>query len=65
MKEEILRDFYGRVIGYIETYPNGDQQIRDFYRKVLGKYDHATNTTKDFYGKIVAKGNCITMLLKK
>jgi hypothetical protein len=63
--EETLKDWTGRIIGYIETKPNGDQVIKDAYRKILGFYNSSTNTTKDFYGRIIAKGNMLTMLLNK
>ena len=41
MAKTPIKDFYGKVLGYIEDMPNGDQQLRDFYMKVLGKYDKA------------------------
>lgn len=63
MREETLRDWKGKIIGYIQFYPNGDKQISDFYRKIKGKYDAKQNVTKDFYGRIVAQGDCLTMLL--
>lgn len=59
-----IRDFGGRIIGYIETKPNGDKVVRDFFRRVLGTYDHAGDVTRDFYGKIVAQGDACSMLLK-
>ena len=65
MAEQIIRDFYGRIITKIETKPNGDKTIRDFYGRILGKYDAATNTTRDFYGRVVAKGECLSMLIEK
>lgn len=61
--ETVIRGSDQRIIGYIETQPNGDQIVRDFYRRVLGRYDAASDTTRDFYGKIVARGNAAAMLL--
>ena len=58
-----IKDFYGKTIGYIETMPNGDQIIRDFHMKTLGRYDKAQDTTRDFYGRTIAKGNHLSMLL--
>lgn len=58
-----IKDIYNRTIGYIEELPNGDQLIRNFYMQTLGKYDKAQNVTKDFYGRTIAKGNQISMLL--
>ena len=64
MNKEYIRDFYGRIIGSIETRPNGDEILRDFYGKILGRYDKASDVTRDFYGRIIAKGNHTSLLLK-
>lgn len=61
--EQPIRDFYGRILGYIETKPNGDKVLRNFYKQILGKYNKATDTTRDFYGRIIAKGDQLSMLL--
>lgn len=63
MKETILRDFYGRILGYIQEDQNGNKTLRDFHRRILGKYHKATDTTRDFYGRIVARGDQLRMLL--
>ena len=52
-----VKDFYGRILGYIDTEPNGDKIVRNFHFKILGKYDHNADVTRDFYGKILAKGD--------
>ena len=62
-EETIIRDYYGRIIGYVETEPNGDKIFRDFYRRILGKYNKALNVTRDFYGRIVARGDAGTGLI--
>ena len=64
MQEEKIKDFYGRIIGYIQTYPNGDKKLLNFYRKILGTYVKSSNITKDFYGRIVGRGDFLTSLLK-
>ena len=64
MNEQVIRDFYGKIIGYIEVKPNGDKIVRNFYRKVLGRYDKASDTTRDFYGKIIARGDSTGMLFR-
>lgn len=62
MTKEVIKDFYGKVMGTIET--DGNKQIaKDFYGKVLGTYDSSSNITKDFYGKIVGRGNLLAGLL--
>jgi extradiol dioxygenase family protein len=61
---ELVKDFYGKVIGSIETV--GTKQIaRDFYGKVLGRYDSTDNKTRDFYGKVLTQGNTLMGLLFK
>lgn len=63
MRNEVaIKDFYGRIIGYIETLPNEDRVVRDFYRRVIGRYDKKANVTKDFYGKIVGYGDLSSLL---
>lgn len=62
MAKEPVRDFYGKILGYIET--NGNKQTaRDFYGKILGTYDSSSNVTRDFYGKILGKGNLLSGLI--
>jgi hypothetical protein len=47
----------------METQSNGDIIVKDFYGKILGKYDAANDVTKDFYGKILFKGNMAGSLI--
>lgn len=63
MAKTPIKDFYNKTIGYIEDLPNGDQLLKDFYMKTVGRYVKAQDVTKDFYGRTVAKGNQLTMLL--
>lgn len=55
--EEIIRDFYGRIIGYVQTEKSGDKIFRDFHRRILGYYDKKLNVTRDFYKRIIARGD--------
>ena len=62
--QEYIRDFSGRILGIIETCPNGDQIAKDFMsRKILGYYRAAYNHTTDFYGRVIAKGNCVVSFI--
>lgn len=63
--EQTIKDWKGKIIGFIEVLPNGDKIIRDFYRKILGKFDSRLNVTKDFYGRIIAQGDLSTMLFNR
>lgn len=63
MKVQTIRDFYNRIIGYIETDNDGNKVVRDFYRKILGRYDKKHDVTRDFYNRIIAKGDFSSSLL--
>ena len=61
-REEIIRDFYGRIIGKYEHQANGDIVVRDFYNRILGYYIASRDVTTDFYRRTVAKGNAVCFL---
>ncbi|MDY6431003.1 MAG: hypothetical protein SPL00_04355 [Bacilli bacterium] len=63
MEKQVIRDFYGRILGSLEPQPNGDIIVRDFYGRILGKYEKYTDCTKDFYGRILFKGNMAASLI--
>ncbi len=64
MKTETpLRDFYNRIIGYIIEDEDGNKTILDFYRRKLGTYNKASNLTRDFYNKIIGRGDLSAMLI--
>lgn len=65
MQEETIREFSGKIIGYIETDAQGNKTVRNFYRQIVGRYDANAKVTRDFYGRIVAKGDVSTGLLYK
>lgn len=58
----ILRDASGKEIGRISTIGN-DIVLRDATGTEVGRYDTKADTTKDRRGKIVGRGNSLTMLL--
>ena len=64
MTKETIRDSLGRIIGYYEHMPNGDITVRDFYGTILGYYRKNDDTTRNFHNVIVARGNCVGMLLR-
>ena len=57
MDKEVIRDFYGKILGTIETDTKGNKTVRNFHGKILGYYDKANNVTRDFYKKIIARGD--------
>lgn len=65
ISKEPIREFGGKIIGWIETDKDGNQQVRDFYGKILGKYDKSLNVTRDFYGRILTRGNTVAGLVYK
>lgn len=65
MTEEFIKDFNTRlVIGIVETDDNGDKIARDFQtRQILGYYKKKYNHTTDFYGRVIALGDCVVSLI--
>lgn len=59
---QIIKDFHYKVIGYIDTEPNGNQIARDSALRVVGKYDKKLDVTRDFYGRVVGRGNTLSSL---
>ncbi len=59
----VIRDFGGKIIGYIYVQENGDKTVKDFYGKILGYYRASTDVTTDFYGKILYRGDASAALL--
>lgn len=60
---EPIKDFYNRIIGYVETKPNGDKIGYDFYLRIVGYYEKNSNVTKDFYRRIVGRGDMLASLI--
>lgn len=63
MNKETIKDFYGRIIGSIETDNRGNAVAKDFYGRLLGSYDTTYNVTKDFYRRIIGSGNQLMGLI--
>ena len=63
---EQIRDFYGVLLGTVETLPNGDKIVRNFpHQMILGYYRCASNTTTDFYGRKLGDGDFAVSLIYK
>lgn len=61
MKEPV-KDFYGVILGWLDD--QGDKIVAtDFYGVILGFYKKSTDTTHDFYGRIICQGNAVTGLI--
>lgn len=59
---QTIRAYDMKVIGYIDTLPNGDKEVRDRANRYLGKYDKHLDVTKDRVGRMLYKGDQSSML---
>ena len=62
--KEPIKDWQGKILGFMETESNGNKVLRDFYGRILGKYDKSLDVTRDFYGRQVGKGEMLMTLLR-
>ena len=63
-QREAIRDQSGKILGWIDHEANGNKLLRDFSGKILGKYNKSIDVTQDFYGRQIAKGDCLMILLR-
>lgn len=52
-----IKDFYGRIIGWIEEDSQGNKIVKDFYGRIVSKYYKKQNITKDYYGRVIGRGD--------
>ena len=62
MAKEVIRDFSGKIIAFVEDDPNR-KSVRSFDGRLIGWYDKRTGITYEFNGRIVAKGDATGMLI--
>lgn len=63
-RTETIRDASYRNISIITYQDNGDIMVQDWEsRKIVGYYRKSRDVTTDFYGKILARGNAVGMLI--
>ena len=63
MNRTALKDSHYRVIGYIDTAPDGKQTARDARYHVVGHYDPARDVTKDAQYRVIGHGNLLATLI--
>ena len=64
IERDKIKNWQGRIIGFVDTdTATGNKVVRDFYGKILGKYNKRLNITQDFYGRLVTIGDRVMMLL--
>lgn len=64
MNKEAIRRWDGVIRGWIEEDSKGNKTIRDFYGRILGRYDKQLNLTRDFYGRVIGRGDQLMSLLE-
>lgn len=63
MNQVSVRDYTGRIIGYLESGPSGSVDAHDNDGRLIGRYDAGTDSTEDTEGRIVMKGNKASLLI--
>ena len=59
IRKDTIRMFGGKILGYVETDAEGNQQVRNFGGKILGTYDKRCDVTRDFSGRKITQGNTV------
>jgi hypothetical protein len=62
---QTLKDSRFRVLGHIDSDPDGGQALSDAQGRRLGSYDPKTDTTKDAQFRRIGQGNLLTTLLPR
>ena len=63
VKSEKIRKFGGAILGTLEEDAEGNKQVRNFYGRIIAKYDKRLDCTRDFYGRIISQGDtCVGAL---
>jgi YD repeat-containing protein len=65
MAKEVIKDHTGKLLGSIDTNPNGYERGYDSQGQMLGSFDPQTNTTKTATGTLLANGNALAGLIFK
>lgn len=59
----IIREFSGKIIGYIYVNEQGKKTVKDYYGRILGYYYPDRDVTTDYYGKTIYRGDAASALL--
>ena len=63
MNRTAIKDFSGKIIGFIDVDDKGNKVVRKFNLMIVGRYDAKLDVTKDFQGRVVARGDASASLL--
>jgi hypothetical protein len=63
-RTETIKDSAFRSIAILTYEDNGDIKVQDWSsRMIVGYYRKSRDITTDFYGRIIARGNAVGMLI--
>lgn len=63
VSKEYIKDHKGFILGTVETDSNGNKLVRDIRGFILGRYEKDSNTTKDYRGFILGRGDfCVSLI---
>ncbi|MBQ8387582.1 MAG: hypothetical protein IJX46_01480 [Clostridia bacterium] len=63
-RTETIKDAAYRPISILTYEDNGDIKVQDWQsRFIVGYYRKSRDVTTDFYGRIIARGNAVGMLI--
>ena len=63
MNRTTIKDFSGKIIGYIDVDDKGNKVVRKFNLMIVGRYDAKLDVTRDFQGRVIARGDVSASLL--
>lgn len=63
-QKEAIKDWTGKIIGYVQTESSGNKLLTDWQGRILGKYNKSLNITQDFNGRRVGDGDILMTLLR-
>lgn len=63
MNRMTIKDFSGKIIGFIDIDDAGNKVVRKFNLMIVGRYDAKLDVTRDFQGRVIARGDVSSSLL--
>ena len=62
---EEIKEFSGKILGYVVTESNGDAYIQKFAGPILGTYKKSSNQVTKFAGPVIGTGKGFLYTLLK
>ena len=63
MNRMTIKDFSGKIVGFIDVDEKGNKVVRKFNLMIVGRYDAKLDVTKDFQNRVIARGDVSGSLL--